>query len=346
VCCYSSGAAPNEERDLGKALVLVAVIGLTIVVGVVVSHRSAPPDIAKLEAQKDVPGLIEAAKRNDTRERAAAALGRLQDRRAVVPLTLLLGKVDGLKSHQARVAVVKALGKIGDQRAVKPLTRLLADPEAFVWEKGDTARALARIGDPRSVAAVLANESVPARLRADLVLMGRPAAPRLAAFIAGKLALPSTNPSLSRAAIQSARRSAAWALGCINNRPARARATAALTASLRTAQARWENAIYDGGDEVMHRESELLALVNRKDPAKLFPLLHRKDTYQAYWGVMRLRKRGTEAELMRALNELASDLGSSSPEVKYWVEDYLNRGSPALSAAAEKWALAHGMIVL
>ena len=90
-------------------------------------HRLfGPPDVLKLRANGDIPGLIKALRRKkdaQTREAAAKALGELGDTRAVPPL------VDALDDSVAAVCVAAAtaLGEIGDRQAVEPLLSALDD---------------------------------------------------------------------------------------------------------------------------------------------------------------------------------------------------------------------------
>ena len=78
-------------------------------------------------------------------QRAAEALGRLGDRRAVEPLLSVLG--DRKRNEQARCVAADALATLGDPRAVEPLTQALVDGKAPV--RRAAAGALAKLGDPR-----------------------------------------------------------------------------------------------------------------------------------------------------------------------------------------------------
>jgi HEAT repeat protein len=107
-----------------------------------------PPNINKLEAKKDVLGLIKALdyqKESDVRHFAACALGRLGDSRAVESLITALGD----NEWHVRTHVAEALGEIGDPRAVEPLITALGDNEWRV--RTHAAAALGEIGDPRAV---------------------------------------------------------------------------------------------------------------------------------------------------------------------------------------------------
>jgi tetratricopeptide (TPR) repeat protein len=131
------------------------------------------PNVEKLEAKRDVQGLIKALGRKDyvVQTEAAAALGRLQDARAVMPLIaalkstpeaacealvkigapsvepLITALEDNDSSIRSNAACV--LGDIGDTRAVEPLIVTLKDKDWMVAH--DAALALGRIGDSRAV---------------------------------------------------------------------------------------------------------------------------------------------------------------------------------------------------
>jgi HEAT repeat protein len=108
-----------------------------------------PPNIEKLEAKRDVQGLIKALgyrKSSAIRKAAARALGQIKDTRAVEPLIGALKDED----RDVQEAAVDVLGQIGDTRAVEPLIAALKDGN---WEVVllAAARALGKIGDARAV---------------------------------------------------------------------------------------------------------------------------------------------------------------------------------------------------
>ena len=79
-----------------------------------------PPDVVKMEAKRDVQGLIKALvyqKDYGIRKAAAEALGKSSSVHAVEPL---IGALKD-KNHRVRQAAAWALRDIGDARAVKPL---------------------------------------------------------------------------------------------------------------------------------------------------------------------------------------------------------------------------------
>ena len=134
-----------------------------------------PPDVQKLKAAGDIPGLLKVlgqTKHREARRFAADALGRLGDGRAVEPLIAVLAGDDKELAFWA----AQSLGLIGDPRAVEPLTVALDDPDlgakatfalgeiggpaveplmAIVEERRRAAAlaasALGRIGDARAV---------------------------------------------------------------------------------------------------------------------------------------------------------------------------------------------------
>jgi HEAT repeat protein len=122
-----------------------------------------PPDVHKLRAKRDVPGLIDALgyKKDskeaiDARYYAAEALGLLGDHRAVEPLLGVLWD----KSLDVRYVAAEALGRLRDERALDPLADLLKahlpyeeDPFPRVCE--EAIKALGRLGDRRAIEPLL-----------------------------------------------------------------------------------------------------------------------------------------------------------------------------------------------
>ncbi len=113
-----------------------------------------PPDIYKLEAKRDVNGLIKALgyKTNDQldqrhlREAALKALGRVGDTRAAEPLMAILKDQD----HLLKWYAAEALGQIRDTRAVEPLIATLGGSYNENLYKY-AAEALGKIRDTRAV---------------------------------------------------------------------------------------------------------------------------------------------------------------------------------------------------
>ena len=113
-----------------------------------------PPNIAKLEAKRDVNGLIKALEYGKdlgrTARAAAEALGRIGDPRAVEPL---LAAIQAQVTHMSiREDGARALGLLGDVRAVEPLIALLRTPTIHV---SPVVEALGRLGDVRAVKPLL-----------------------------------------------------------------------------------------------------------------------------------------------------------------------------------------------
>lgn len=139
-----------------------------------------PPDVTKLEAKKDLKGLIKALgyeKDWVTRKKAAKALGQigdiqaaealiaaLEDRFICVEAATALGKIGDIRAVEslipilkdmdpyARIAAADALGKLKDDRAVDPLITGLMDPEITVRKA--FINALGLIGEPRAAEAL------------------------------------------------------------------------------------------------------------------------------------------------------------------------------------------------
>ncbi len=112
-----------------------------------------PPDIEKLKAKGDVPGLIKVlGYQKDAygvmRRAAAETLGQIGDPRAVEPL------IAALRDDGVRMAAIEALGQIRDPRAVEPLAAALNDREYSCREAA--AEALGKIGDPRAIEPLVA----------------------------------------------------------------------------------------------------------------------------------------------------------------------------------------------
>ncbi len=87
------------------------------------------PDIDGMLEAKDVVGLIEALrhKNNSIREKAAQALGKLNNPRAVDPLIQTLKDYD----ESVRQKAAEALGEIKDPRAIEPLTIMVKGNSLF-----------------------------------------------------------------------------------------------------------------------------------------------------------------------------------------------------------------------
>ena len=113
-----------------------------------------PPNVEKLEAKRDVKGLIRALnymKYVYVRKNAVEALGKIGDNRAVEPLIAALNDSDS----DVREYAADALGEIGDKRAVEPLIVALRDSNDNV--RNNSVWALGKIGDKRAVEPLIAS---------------------------------------------------------------------------------------------------------------------------------------------------------------------------------------------
>ena len=91
------------------------------------------PNVKKMERDKDLNGLIEALNHKDldVRRKAAGALARLGDQKAVAPLIKILTDLYDPEIGKGLYLlgdVASALGEIGDKRAVKPIKLALERP--------------------------------------------------------------------------------------------------------------------------------------------------------------------------------------------------------------------------
>jgi HEAT repeat protein len=112
-----------------------------------------PPNVDRLKARGDAPGLIKALEYQKlwrVRRDAAAALGQIGDADAVEPL------IAGLQDDNPSVrrAAAEALGQIGDVSALGPLIAALKSPAVDV--RKTAAEALGQIGDAGSLGPLLA----------------------------------------------------------------------------------------------------------------------------------------------------------------------------------------------
>lgn len=111
-----------------------------------------PPNIAKLETARDLPGLsrvLRSHKDSSIRRDAADALRRIRDPRAIDALLAALDDEDAI----VRLSSSEALGGLGTA-AVEPLLGALAIRNARI--RCEAAWALGKIGDPRALEPLLA----------------------------------------------------------------------------------------------------------------------------------------------------------------------------------------------
>lgn len=98
-------------------------------------RQPRPPEIDRMQKQRDVEGLMKVLSGREPpmkRAYAADALGEIGDGRAVEPLLMAIkdGNDDLVREHS-----VTALGKICDPRAVEPLIELLKSGDYFFIRK-------------------------------------------------------------------------------------------------------------------------------------------------------------------------------------------------------------------
>jgi HEAT repeat protein len=106
-----------------------------------------PPDLFKLGARNDVPGLVKAlGYEKDPRVPPAAArvLGQVGDPAAVEPLIAIVR--DGGRGSPLRRAAATALGQLRDPRAVEPLVAALSDNDQEI--RVTAVEALGELGAP------------------------------------------------------------------------------------------------------------------------------------------------------------------------------------------------------
>ena len=105
----------------------------------------APRDVERLEARRDVKGLMRVLAHTPApseRQAAAVALGKLGDLRALPGLEQALAD----PQPDVRRAAAAALGQLDDSRAVEPLIAALHDHNIDQW----VIPALGRLRDPRA----------------------------------------------------------------------------------------------------------------------------------------------------------------------------------------------------
>ena len=117
--------------------------------------RGEPESRGQIESMVESLIALLSDRDRDVRSAAAAALGRIGDRRAVDQLIAALADQD----DEVTNAATTALGRIGDVRAVDPLVGILGDSADGVGRRSVRAQAadsLGRIGDPRAVEPLIA----------------------------------------------------------------------------------------------------------------------------------------------------------------------------------------------
>jgi HEAT repeat protein len=144
---------------------LLAVLGLTVLLGGVAAAQNRAPEIALAKLQRtcqaasqsgclakvvvlNPQGVMELTSSScqQVRTMAVYALGEMGEARAVELLVILLQDPD---RHIRRIAV-RALGKIGDPRVLEPLAAVLVNDSEDLSVRCAAAWALGGLGDPRA----------------------------------------------------------------------------------------------------------------------------------------------------------------------------------------------------
>lgn len=321
--------------------------------------------VTQAQQQGDVQSLILALQDQDAsvRREAAEALGKLGSAQAVPVLVKTLRDQDSA----VRLSTIEALGKIGDPKAVPGLTEALESAqslggELLADEQEAAAKALAAIGDARAVKPLVryASENHDVAVRA-LVEIGKPAVGPLTEVLEGKAraartvaaealgeiggtravkaliaSIPVGYSAARDALVQIGKPAAGPLIEALGSEKAIVRSTAAeVLGELgdRRATAGLKAALDDSDAGVWEAASDALALLYRKDVEKLLPLLRASETVHIYYGLIGLGKKGTQADLVTALETYGYEA---------MAEDYLNSGNAKLEAAARRWADAHG----
>ncbi len=116
-------------------------------------RRQAMMDLLRRDKDEVVPPLIEVLRTGTKQAQymAVQILGKMNDRRAVEPLIVLLGDT---RHEYIRAATAEALGNLKDPRATDPLLRCMKDPHDVVRLK--TTFALGGLSDLRIVPPLMA----------------------------------------------------------------------------------------------------------------------------------------------------------------------------------------------
>lgn len=143
--------AVQTEQSLRLLTHLIGVLGR-------VRHEAAVPVImdvllathVEIYENPPTPDFVKSDDSMRLRCAAAAALGKLGDNRAIIPLMSVLN--DKEQNYRLRLAAAESLGKLGDEYAVKPLIDILSDDrEKSVYLKESVAKALGMLGDIRAI---------------------------------------------------------------------------------------------------------------------------------------------------------------------------------------------------
>jgi len=133
-----------------------------------------PPNIDRLVANQDIPGLIKATEYERDpaiRLQAVEALGLMPDEQALAPLIRRLLDPD----LEVRKAACKALGQIGDPRAIDALAQVVEGEQEDI--SPDAIQALGYIGTAEAVPTLILALSDPALADAAVEALARTGAP-------------------------------------------------------------------------------------------------------------------------------------------------------------------------
>jgi ribosomal protein L7/L12 len=138
--------------ELGEVALAPLIVALEQIDDYSVRVRAATA-LGKLGDARAVEALGVAVKDDDewpVRQQAAKALGELGDAQAVEPLIVAIKEKKDDYSYEVQMAAAAALAKLGDARAVEALADVLTDDGEWPVRKA-AAQALGEIGDARAV---------------------------------------------------------------------------------------------------------------------------------------------------------------------------------------------------
>jgi hypothetical protein len=121
---------PQHQKRLRRGLLVLLTIGAVLL--------SAPS--AQADRVSDLATRLEKSRSDKARIAAALSLTRLNDKRALKPLTRALSD----KSEVVRALAAQALGKLGDSRALPALSRATRDKDKTVRRRATQAIGLIR----------------------------------------------------------------------------------------------------------------------------------------------------------------------------------------------------------
>lgn len=155
---------PDLNPLLGGAILFLSafflghVLGIPIIGGISdLFAQRRMPNVAKLRKNNDLEAILALLETTGedihwkVRDKAAKALGKMGDRRAVEPLIKLLSD----PFYNVRGSAAQALGELGDRRAVEPLLSAFkeaANSRYYLFYGEQAIEALGTLGDPSVVA--------------------------------------------------------------------------------------------------------------------------------------------------------------------------------------------------